>query len=199
MLTFDEPTHTYRWDGKIVPSVTQVLSAWSTIAKLPQEILAPAAERGQIVHTLTQHDDEGDLDEDWAVEHGYMGYVVAWRLFRSKYLFMPISREQRIYHHELGYAGTYDAVGEAEMQVGRKIRKVRALFDIKSGSSDPVHTMQTIAYARATIDNSLVRGCVYLRANGDFAFEQHPNDQEDWADWLACLRHYHWRQRNGID
>lgn len=48
-LTFDEEWHTYRVNGKIVPSVTRLLDDGS-YANVDQEILKKACERGILIH-----------------------------------------------------------------------------------------------------------------------------------------------------
>jgi len=48
-LTFDEEWHTYRVNGKIVPSVTRLLDDGS-YANVGQEILKKARERGTLIH-----------------------------------------------------------------------------------------------------------------------------------------------------
>lgn len=48
-LTFDEEWHTYRVNGKIVPSVTRLLDDGS-YTNVDQEILKKACERGTLIH-----------------------------------------------------------------------------------------------------------------------------------------------------
>lgn len=48
-LTFDEEWHTYRVNGKIVPSVTRLLDDGS-YANVDKEILKKACERGTLIH-----------------------------------------------------------------------------------------------------------------------------------------------------
>jgi len=202
VLTFDEPSHTYRWDGTVVPSVTQILAGWSPIAHLAPEILEAGRVRGTIVHQLTEYADEDDVDEAWCAENGYLGYVKAWLKFRLEHEFEPLLTEERVYHPLHRYAGTLDRLGRMRQVVGRQLRRVdNALVDIKSGVKDPTHLMQTAAYA-AAVDpkrhHLIPRFCVYLRADGTYGLDEATNHAGDWSDFLACARHHHWRQRNGI-
>ena len=48
-LTFNQEFHTYRVDGRIVPSVTQLLDD-GTYANVNEEILKNAQERGTLIH-----------------------------------------------------------------------------------------------------------------------------------------------------
>ncbi len=53
MLEFDQETHTYAEDGRVLPSVTQVLRAVGIspdYGSVPEEILRKKAERGSFVH-----------------------------------------------------------------------------------------------------------------------------------------------------
>ena len=65
-LTFDEEWHTYRVNGKIVPSVTRLLDDGS-YANVDQEILKRACERGTLIHKeiemYLKHTEKGFTDE----------------------------------------------------------------------------------------------------------------------------------------
>lgn len=65
-LTFDEEWHTYRVNGKIVPSVTRLLDDGS-YANVDQEILKKACERGTLIHKeiemYLKHTEKGFTDE----------------------------------------------------------------------------------------------------------------------------------------
>lgn len=65
-LTFDEEWHTYRVNGKIVPSVTRLLDDGS-YTNVDQEILKKACERGTLIHKeiemYLKHTEKGFTDE----------------------------------------------------------------------------------------------------------------------------------------
>lgn len=65
-LTFDEEWHTYRLNGKIVPSVTRLLDDGS-YTNVDQEILKKACERGTLIHKeiemYLKHTEKGFTDE----------------------------------------------------------------------------------------------------------------------------------------
>lgn len=65
-LTFDEEWHTYRVNGKIVPSATRLLDDES-YANVNQEILKKACERGTLIHKeiemYLKHTEKGFTDE----------------------------------------------------------------------------------------------------------------------------------------
>lgn len=68
-LEFAEASHTYLLDGIIVPSVTQVLSRMfpEEYARVSQETLAAAAERGTAVHKSIENYCKGQDDGTEAV------------------------------------------------------------------------------------------------------------------------------------
>lgn len=65
-LTFDEEWHTYRVNGKIIPSVTRLLDDGS-YTNVDPEILKRACERGTLIHkeieTYLKNDLKGFTDE----------------------------------------------------------------------------------------------------------------------------------------
>ena len=198
-IEFRADDHTYWLDGRRVYSVTQILEHWSGMQDVPDEILIPAAQRGTNVHEATHLDDLDDLNEEWAASIGVLGYVMAWRKFRRERKFTPSLREHRVYHVAHNYAGTLDAAGSMEILVGRKHRQIDGvLVDIKSGVQDPVAKMQTAAYAAPLGRTIKHRGCAYLHADGTYDWVEHPNHHEDWADFLACRRHFAWKHRNNL-
>ncbi len=109
MLTFDAAAHRYSLDGKVLPSVTQVLEDVGIIdySGIPWDTRQMALTRGSNVHLATQLDDEGDLDEESAGD--LMGYVQAWRAARAH---LKLDRfdhiERRMAHTQFLFAGTTD-------------------------------------------------------------------------------------------
>ena len=65
MLTFDEATHTYRWDGVVVHFVTQVIAPVVDYSAVPREVLAKKAEFGKAVHLSANTLWKGD----WTKNH----------------------------------------------------------------------------------------------------------------------------------
>ena len=53
MLTFDEPSHTYRWQGQVVRSVTQYLERLHSFAGVPVDVLEAAKKRGHVPTVTT--------------------------------------------------------------------------------------------------------------------------------------------------
>jgi hypothetical protein len=195
-LTFDEATHTYRVGDEVLPSVTQILRPYSAFARVPQEQLHVAAERGRHVHDACQYYDEGDLDEASLTDE-LRGYVAAWVMFRNDYAFEPQLIEHRCWHRQYRYAGTLDRWGEITVTSrGKRVRK-SCLLDIKSGAPDPTHELQIAAYAHAIDRETQVGMTVYLKDDGKYKVVEHKPGQL--AVFLAALAIHRWKEHNGIE
>lgn len=148
-LSFDAERHEYRLDdGRIVPSVTQVLHAvgiatdFEAIAAKSSK-LAEAIEfrraLGTAVHADCHAYDDNDIEWD-AVDERVHPYVEAWAMYRKNAGLTPIARERRIFLPALHVAGTLDGVFENTR--GRLV-----LVDIKLGDpEDAGAAFQTAAY-----------------------------------------------------
>lgn len=191
MLAFDELSHTYRWKGLVVPSVTQVLEILDgALMQIPLHVLTYARALGSAVHRATELDDQGLLDER-TVAIQVQPYLEAWRKFRRDKKFAPTAMEQRVFHPKLHYAGTFDRIG----LMGSK----PTLLDIKSGEVWPSHGPQTAAYAAAyhatALDKLEQRVVVQLRDDGQYRVH-YMEDSSDWGTFLACLTIHKFKARN---
>jgi hypothetical protein len=128
-LTFDPATHTYTLDGRVVPSVTQVLRALpNEYAMVDPDVLERAAEIGRAVHWIIEHEILGDLDEE-LVDFHLLPYLDQWRAFRRTSGFEPLLSEGQVWSRRYRYAGTLDLFGRLN---GRK-----ALIDAKRTAAVP--------------------------------------------------------------
>lgn len=112
-LHFDEATHTYTLNGKVLDSVTQILKRLSREAYrcVDRAVMERAAALGTAVHKLIELDIEGTLDED-GLDPQLVLYKDSWRKFLATSGFQPILSEQRVHSERYGYAGTLDLFGE---------------------------------------------------------------------------------------
>lgn len=194
-LTFDEPSHVYRWNGKVVPSVTQVLGALYSFADVPIDVLEAARERGTDVHLACQLDDEGDLNEATITEE-VAPYLKAWRKFKHDCRPSFGAIEKPVYNAARRYAGTPDRDDVcfrfgAEMVTGAQI-------DIKTSLASHVcWGVQTAAYSNALGKPQQPRFTVQLRPDGDYRLLEW-TDPADWPVFVSLLTLRTFKERHKL-
>jgi hypothetical protein len=112
-LDFEPQTHTYRVDGHIVPSVTQLLDdagLTPDYSVVPPRVREHARARGIHVDACCDLLDQDDLD--WASVHPEaVPYVESWARFCAAEGYAPVCGQVPLYHPRYGYAGTADSIG----------------------------------------------------------------------------------------
>jgi hypothetical protein len=141
-FVFDAERHIYTLDGRVLPSVTQILEATGLVdfSRVSEGVLSAAQWRGSAVHHACHLDDEGDLDES-TVEPEHHGYLSAWRKFKAESGFVPEVIEQPAYSIAYGYAGIPDRIGAF------RPAPLPAIVDLKTGAIQPSVRWQLAAYA----------------------------------------------------
>ena len=185
-LTFDEESHTYRVDGEIVPSVTQILKG-AALTPPFRGGSGRAMTKGSFAHLATELDDKGELDEA-TVDPANLGHLEAWRKFKVESGIKILAIEERVYNDMYRYAGTLD---RRVMYQGWE-----SVIDIKTGNSYPWHPIQTAAYAMA-LGKGVARFSVYLSDSGSYKLVEH-TDKNDQLVFMAAIRLADWRSENGI-
>ena len=187
-LHFDHVSHRYKLDGRVLPSVTQVLENVGIIDYdgIPWETRQMALTRGSNVHLATQLDDEGDLDEDSVGD--LMGYVKAWRAAKAALGITSFSHiEKRMAHSGFRYAGTMDRMFKGPSGTGE-------IIDIKTNTAPWWVRIQLAAYQCLAIANNLgavsVRIAVELHPDGTFNAMMFGEREyrDDLQTFLAALR-----------
>lgn len=182
VLEFEPATHTYRINGRQVPSVTQILQAagmtngayWTPEAR----------DRGAYVARATEILDRDPDDFDWdAVDKEKVGYVRAWEKFKHVSGCEIIASEERVCSEAYRFAGTLDRV---------ILHGCNMLVDIKTGSSAEWHRLQTAGYRLCRDERPLARAAVYLNPNGSYRYVPHP-DRRDEDVFKAALTVAKWR------
>lgn len=115
LLTFDEKEHIYRYDGKTVISVTQVLADIGTYTGVSKSTLEQAAERGTAIHQAIELYSKFEIIE---IEEEYRSYLEQYIKFAKSFKFRPLHNELKLYSKTHNYAGTVDAVGEMILPTG---------------------------------------------------------------------------------
>ncbi|PFH08128.1 hypothetical protein BCF11_0480 [Collimonas sp. PA-H2] len=192
MLTFDTSKHEYRWNGNVVPSVTQILSPMMNFSMLNPEVLQRAQKLGTAVHRMTELYDKDDLDTD-SLSDELKPYLTAWIRFKDDCGFEPATIESQLYHPIHGFSGTSDRTGP--------VRGRMAVLDIKKMATlGPVIGMQLSAYqALHSLHGPQIldRYALGLRPDGTYRMVPY-KDPLDFPAFLSLLTLRNWRLKNGI-
>jgi hypothetical protein len=180
-VTFDASTHTYRFRGTRLISVTQAIQAAGLIHA--EWYTEAARQRGRAVHLAVHFDAERDLNER-SVSPLIRPYLEAARSFKRDTGFVTELTEARVWAMDLGYAGTMDHLG---LMQGNH----RVLVDWKTGVVPEWARLQTAGYASAFPNAAkFLRYAVQLKPDGAYkitSFE--PQEfRRDLTDFLACVR-----------
>lgn len=198
MLTFSAETHTYYWNDKPIPSVTQVIREWMPVsvygvdyfvnsftgAVLTQESFRAAADFGKAVHQMVGLRIAGALDV--AALHTSLLPVLtqfdSWAKLVSPEF---IGSELPLYHKRYSYAGTLDILC--------KIKHNMAIIDIKTGGYD-MAGVQIEAYKQAYKEENGIRimhidrYVLFLpKDGGQYKFIKLDNPAGDWTFFLSRL------------
>lgn len=188
-LTFDEATHTYRYNGVIVPGVTTILSPLTDFSRVPPYILRAAADFGTAVHLACELDDLGDLDEG-VLDPALVPYLAAWRKFSADHDVKWDLIEHQVHHKTMNYAGTLDRLGLVD--------GLSTVLDIKSSAQlYPSVGPQLSAYQQASDRATVQRMAVQLKGDGTYVAKTY-TDPTDWPVFASLLTLRTWCARHEI-
>ena len=196
MLTFDRIDHEYRWDGKVVPSVTQVIGEWQQInvygveyyantftgAVVKVETFRAAADFGTAVHSMCHMELKGILSES-ALHPALIPPLEQFRTWMDHFKPEILLVEQPMYSQKYGYAGTPDIIC--------MVKNKPLVCDIKTGEY-AMAGVQIAGYEQLYKENSrkwgrMGRYVLYIPKNGG-AYRFHPvGSPRDWAFFQARL------------
>lgn len=135
-FSFDDAAHSYRLDGKIIPSVTQILKPLYDFSFVNPDVLARAASFGTALHKACELHLSGDLDEE-SLDENLKRPVDAFRKWADSELSGEcFICETILFHPRLKYAGTPDIIIDGQ-----------AIVDIKSRAfNEKTDPLQLVAY-----------------------------------------------------
>lgn len=185
MLSFDRAKHRYTWNGKPVPSLSDILAPIRDFSNVPHDVLEQAQVRGTAVHDAIATDfrnEPFEIDEDIA------GYFEAWRKFRAEKNFRPVQIEQPLFSLEYGFACTPDFTGYVEHAL--------SVIEWKTSfAPHPATAVQTAAQAHCA--GCKHRFSLQLRADGTYRLEHH-KDRQDFNVFVSLLNIYKFKEKNGL-
>lgn len=191
-LIFDESSHTYKWQGRVLPSVTQVLKGAGLteyLDRIPADTLEKARLRGKAVHEACQYVDEGI--GFFYIPPEIQGYVDAWEKFKKDTGIVFEEIEKPRFHPIYLFAGTPDRVGILN---GRP-----CIPDIKTYEAPEWAGIQTSGYEiilRSKERPLFDRYAVHLKDDGKYKITQFKG-LEDSKLFMACLAISNWKQIYG--
>ena len=160
MITFEAGIHTYKENGLVIPSVTQILKAAGQIDDRFYQ--KSGTDRGSDVHDATAAIDNGDLDVEDFSQESFFPYLEAYRNFKRDTGVKIEEVELLVSNPRLHYAGTLDRIGI--------INGKYFLFDIKTGKGKSFwHGLQLAAYEACC--NPMEKRILFLGDNGKYSFE----------------------------
>lgn len=190
-LQFNEETHTYYFDNKVIPGVTTVIKPLMNLDHINEEVLDRKSKIGTAAHKATELFDEDNLDES-TLHPIIVPYLDAWKKFRDETKIEIVSSEAKVFNQKYGYAGMYDRIGV--------LYNEPSLIDIKCTAVLGAHVgNQLAAYKEAhNAENEFQvskRFAVQLRPDGTYRLEEY-KDRSDFPVFLSCLQIYKWRSKN---
>lgn len=192
-LAFDEASHTYRADGVVVPSVTQIIAPMYDFKGIPEDVLIAKRDLGRAVHTACEYDDEDDLD-DSTIDASMAPYIAAYRAFKRDVKPVVVMNERKLYSRKYRYAGTIDRRFIIDGQPWTVDLKTTATMS-------PAVGLQLAAYdrlAQEEIGEKSRMGALQLKPDGKYKL--HPFTKTgDFAVFLSLLNVHNWKAQNGYE
>lgn len=189
-LEFDPVEHKYSHQGFTVPSVSQIISNLGLINTFGFN--ESAANRGRLVHEITEKIDKQIDFDAFDVDPDCVGYLHAYEKFRNEFKGVVIDSEFQVFDQINYYAGTADRVVE---QTG-----ARYILDIKTGAFQPWHKLQLGGYWNACHEKyGLCNEGLILSLKKDGSFKvQVVDGMKQFANlFLSCCAVYHFKNQTG--
>lgn len=113
MIEFDSATHTYTVDGKIMPSVSDIIAPLSDFSDISPATLEYAAARGTAVHSACEQLDYGiDIEDIEELDPETAPYVQAYIAWKRDFQVEVLHSEYKVYSDFYEVCGTLDRVVE---------------------------------------------------------------------------------------
>lgn len=204
MLTFDEDKHIYRWNGKSVPSVTQIIGAWLPVkgadfyvntfsgAIIYADKFEAAGEVGKAIHKACGYVASGQGVDMLAIDSALIPPLKQFSKWVDDLKVKVRYTESPMYSEKYGFAGTPDIICE----VGND-KNIVAVVDIKTGLVNDQVGSQTSAYEILTREFLKIRRIIKRyelilpRDGSPYKFKP-LNDKNDLLFFLSRLNQYNY-------
>lgn len=193
-------TSAYEIAGIRVASATEILTDTrvTSFAGIAPDVLAHAAGRGSAVHEMTEYIDTG-LEFNEQPDEELIPYLDAYRRFIAEAGVEYTHSEYVVVSKRYRYAGTLDRIGY--LRFGKHPNDLH-LIDIKCVAQVSAATaLQTAGYALAFAEQEgkrvIRRAALQLKSDGNYRLHYYADDN-DYNDWLACVRVTNWRLEHGL-
>ncbi len=193
-ITFNESKHEYKVDGKVYPSVTQVLKDTGLIDA--SWYAEGGAVRGTLIHELCEMLDTGTpfpaFVFDNEIDDYVLGCLKAYDDFKK--IAKPKWKEIELhwFNPTLQCAGTPDRIG---VLWPKSKQEEGTILDIKTGQPQEWHHIQMAGYMKITGLNkstAYLSNILYLKPNGKWRMDsKYCKEYEDL--FMAALKIYHWK------
>ncbi len=180
-LVFDKENHLYFLDGRIVPSVTEILKKSGIIDD--RFFKEGSAEKGTRIHELCEQIAKGEEPDE------ENGYTKAFRKFLFDTKIEPVEIESS-YYSELDFAGTMDIVA--------LFRRELVIIDIKTGGRQEWWPLQLAGYSKLIDNNDIRRFSLEIKNTEKYKFTEYKNKEEDAAGFMNALETYNQLYRGGF-
>jgi hypothetical protein len=197
-LEFDQAQHAYTLEGVRLPSVTQILKPLYNFDRIAPEVLNAKAALGTAIHRACELLDNDDLDEETPAGRAalapLLGYLDAYKQFKSDKRPSLLANEQRLHHPAHRYAGTIDRSYAFEGHIWD--------VDLKSTvSMSPIVGLQTAAYTEMYRANGRTitarRGALQLFPTGLYKLWEF-TDPSDFPTFLSLLTIQRFKEKNNL-
>jgi hypothetical protein len=191
---FDQKSHIYHLNGKIIPSVTRILADTGIYdyKGVPPEVMEAARLFGQACHRLTELYDLETLDMV-TVNTPLIPYLTAWQKFRAdfKVVIYPSWIEKPI----CSYKYQFGTIPDRICSIGNKV----TLVEVKSTATiQPAVGIQLAGQEIAVEENYgkvRQRIAVQLKSDGTYSIKEFKNPS-DKSIFISALNLWRWREEN---
>ena len=209
MLTLNEKKHEYRWDGNIVPSVTQIIGEWIKISfsamsayhvnvftgtAVSEAVFEEARESGKAIHRACNIIAQGKFIDMDKIDPSLIMPVTQFLSWINDYKPKIIFTEKSMYSEKDEFAGTLDIFCE--------IKRKLSLVELKTPIKNPMVGPQTAGYLKLLRESEKVRAginryeLILPRDGGQYKFNP-LNNYSDLSFFLSRLyqRRYEWKTK----